>query len=152
MPRYVFLLRADADSEAGKDPSKETFEQMHAYNSKIKASGNMLAGEGLGPSSYGVRLEYPTGSDSQDGTVPGDKIVMKQGPFPSEGENRVICGFWLIKADNIDHAVELAKGAPLQGGELEIRCVQELEDFGDLVPEKMKEEEGEWRKELEKKA
>ena len=152
MPRYVFLLRADAQSEAGKDPSTEAFEQMHVYNSKIKASGNMLAAEGFGPSSYGVRLEYPTGPDSQDGTVPKDKIAVKQGPFPCEGENRVICGFWLIKADNVDHAVELAKGVPLQGGEIEIRCVQELEDFGDLVPEKMKKEEGEWREKLENKA
>ena len=151
MPRFVFLLRGDADSESGKIPPKEVFEQMHAYNASLMASGAMLGGEGLFETSKGVRLAFPITANSTDGTAPEDKIEVTPGPFPAEGVHRVICGYWLIKAKDLDHAVELAKKAPLQGGEVEIRRIHESEDLEEM-PEQVKKEEAEWRKQLEKEA
>lgn len=87
------------------------------YNASLMNSGAMLGGEGLAESAKGVRVAFP------DGTAPKDKIEVTPGPFPAEGVHRVVCGFWLIKAKDLDEAIELAKKAPLQGGEVEIRRV-----------------------------
>ena len=151
MPRFIVLLRGDADSESGKFPPKEVFEQMHAYNASLMASGAMLGGEGLFESAKGARVVFPGTPNSTDGTAPEDKIEVTPGPFPAEGIHRVVCGFWLIKAKDLDHAIELVKKAPLQGGEVEIRKIHENEDLGEM-PEQVKREEAEWRKQLEKEA
>lgn len=151
MPRFIFLLKGDADSESGKIPPKEVFEQMHAYNASLMASGAMLGGEGLTETAKGARVAFPKIASSTDGTEPENKIEVTPGPFPAEGINRVVCGYWLIKAKDLDHAIELAKKAPLQEGEVEIRRIHEFEDL-EQMPEQAKKEEAEWREQLEKEA
>ena len=130
--RFMMLVKATADSEAGIMPSEELLAEMGKYNEELAKAGVMLAGEGLQPSSKGARV-----------TFSGDKRTVTDGPFTEAKE--LIAGFWLIQAKSLEEAVEWAKRCPNpmpnSEGEIEIRQVFESEDFGDEFTPELREQE-----------
>ncbi len=130
--RFMILVKATKDSEAGIMPGTEVFEAMGKYNEELEKAGALLAGEGLQPSSKGARVRFS-----------GNKTTVVDGPFAETKE--LIAGFWLIQAKSKAEAIEWAKRVPNPTGEdfeLEIRQVSEVEDFGDaLTPELRAQEE-----------
>jgi hypothetical protein len=118
--RFMILVKANADSEAGKMPSEQELADMHRYNEELIRAGVMLAGEGLHPSSRGKRVRF-------EGKK---KRVVIDGPFTETKE--LVAGYWLIQAKSMDEAVEWVKRVPFEESEVEIRQVFEAEDFGEL--------------------
>jgi hypothetical protein len=118
--RFMVIVKANEDSEAGKLPSAELLRAMGEYNEMLAKSGRLLAGEGLHPSSKGARVRFS-----------GDKRTVIDGPFSETKE--LVAGFWLIEAKSLEEAIELVKRVPNPTGEqseIEIRRVYEAEDFG----------------------
>lgn len=119
--RFMLLLKANEDSEAGMMPSPELVSAMGDLNEEMVDAGIMLAGEGLHPSSKGVRVRFS-----------GGKRTVTDGPFAETKE--LIAGFWLIDVESLEEAIEWAKRVPDPMGEgkeaqIEIRQVLEAEDF-----------------------
>jgi hypothetical protein len=127
--RFMIFVKANKDSEAGKLPSTELLTAMGKYNEELVKAGVMEAGEGLHPTSKGVRVKF-TGKDR----------AVTQGPFPLEG---LIAGFWIFNMKSKEEAIEWVKRAPFDdGSELEIRQIFSAEDFGaNLTPELKEQEE-----------
>ena len=115
--RFMMIVKANKDSEAGVLPTEEQLAEMAKYNEELVKTGVMLAGEGLQASSKGARVRYA-----------GAKRSVIDGPFAETKE--LIAGFWLIQAKSKAEAIEWAKRVPFEEGEVEIRQVFELEDFG----------------------
>ena len=127
--RFMILVKASEESEAGVLPSEEALAEMGKFNGELAKSGVLLAGEGLQASSKGARISYS-----------GDERTVTDGPFAETKE--LIAGFWLIQAKSKEEAVEWAKRVPFQEGETEVRQVFEEEDFGDeLTPELREQQE-----------
>jgi hypothetical protein len=126
----MVLVKADEQSEAGEMPSTDLLTEMGNYNEELVKAGIMLAGEGLQPSSKGLRVRF----DDAERTV-------IDGPFAETKE--LLAGYWLWQVRDMDEAVEWLKRAPFGGGtEIELRPVFETEDFGDeLTPELREQEE-----------
>lgn len=126
--RFMVLVKANKESEAGVMPSREILAMMEKYNEELVKAGVMLAGEGLRPSSKGARVKF----------LDGKQIVI-DGPFPETKE--LIAGYWIWQAKSMEEAVEWLKRAPFGGGtEVELRQIFEMEDFArELTPE-LKEE------------
>jgi hypothetical protein len=124
--RFMVLVKASEESEAGALPSQEMLAEMGKYNEELANAGVMLAGEGLHPSSRGVRVRFPE-----------RKVI--DGPFAETKE--LIAGFWLIQAKSLDEAIEWVKRAPMEETELEIRPVFEADDFGDEFTPELREQE-----------
>ena len=124
--RFMVLVKASEESEAGVLPKQEDLAEMGRYNEKLTNAGVMLAGEGLHPSSRGVRVRFP------------DRKVI-DGPFAETKE--LIAGFWLIQARSLDEAIEWVKRAPMEQTELEIRQVFEPDDFGEEFTPELREQE-----------
>ncbi|HKG16841.1 MAG TPA: YciI family protein [Solirubrobacteraceae bacterium] len=124
--RFMVLVKASEESEAGVMPSQEALADMGKYNEELANAGVMLAGEGLHPSSRGVRVRFPE-----------RKVI--DGPFAETKE--LIAGFWLIQAKSLDEAIEWVKRAPMEQTELEIRQVFEPEDFGEEFTPELREQE-----------
>jgi hypothetical protein len=124
--RFMVLIKANADSEAGVMPSEELLAEMGKYNEELVKAGVMLAGEGLHPSSKGARVRFS-----------GKKRTVIDGPFAETKE--LIAGFWLIQVKSLDEAIEWVKRVPnpFEGeSEIEIRQVFEADDFGaEYTPE-----------------
>ena len=122
--RFMVLIKADADTEAGVIPAEQEFAAMGKFNEELVAAGVMLVGEGLQPSSKGARVRF-TGSDR----------VVTDGPFAET--KGLICGFWLWRVESKAEAIEWAKRCPLGGdSEVELRQVYEESDFGpEFTPE-----------------
>jgi hypothetical protein len=150
--RFMVLVKADKKSEAGILPDEKLLVEMGKYNEELVKAGVMLAGEGLHPSSKGVRVRFS-----------GSKRTVIDGPFAETKE--LVAGFWLIQVKSKEEAIEWVKRAPnpMPGteSEIEIRQVFEEEDFGDLakkVPEvfeaerKFRKAEDKRRAEQQKKA
>ena len=119
--RFMLIVKANEDSEAGVMPSKELLTEMGRYNEELVKAGVMLAGEGLQPSSKGARVRFS-----------GKERTVIDGPFAETKE--LIAGFWLIQVKSIDEAIEWVKRCPnpMEGeSEIEIRQVFENEDFGE---------------------
>ena len=128
--RYMVIVKATEDSEAGRLPTTEELTEMGAYNEELVKAGVMLAGEGLQASSTGVRIRY----DAEG------KTTVVDGPFTETKE--LVAGFWILQVSSREEAVEWARKAPFRGGEVEVRKVAEAEDFGDaLTPELQAKEE-----------
>ena len=122
--RFMVIVKADKDSEAGIMPSEKLLADMTTYNEELAKAGVMLAGEGLHPSSKGVRVRF----------APDGKTTVVDGPFAETKE--LIAGFWLWKCNSREESIEWLKKAPFESGEVEIRQVFEAEDFGkELTPE-----------------
>jgi hypothetical protein len=127
--RFMVLVKADKQSEAGAMPSREMLEAMGKFNEKLIQAGVMLAGEGLHPSSKGVRVRFS-----------GGKKTVIDGPFAEAKE--LVAGFWIWRVNSREEAIEWLKKAPFEETEVEIRQVFETEDFGqELTPEMRKQEE-----------
>ena len=119
--RFMILVKANPESEAGTLPSADQLEEMGKFNEEMVRAGIMLAGEGLHPSSNGARIRY----DGRDRTV-------VDGPFTETQE--LVAGFWIIQVKGRDEAIEWMKRVPFQDGEIEILQVLETEDFAPSDP------------------
>jgi hypothetical protein len=115
--RFMMLVKATEDSEAGVLPDEKILAEMGKYNEEMVRAGVMLAGEGLQASSKGARVNFS-----------GGKPTVTDGPFTEAKE--LIAGFWLIQVKSKEEAIEWAKRVPFEEGEIEIRQIFELEDFG----------------------
>jgi hypothetical protein len=137
--RFMVIVKADRNSEAGAMPSTELLTAMGKFNEEMVKAGVMLAGEGLHPSSAGVRIKY----SGKDRTVTG-------GPFGAT--NELVSGFWLIQVKSREQAIEWMKRAPFDGGaEIEIRQVFDAEDFGEALTPELREQEQRLRAQAGKK-
>jgi hypothetical protein len=132
--RFMVLVKATKDSEAGKLPSAELLTAMGKFNEELVKAGVMLAGEGLHPSSKGARVRFS-----------GSKRTVVDGPFSETKE--LVAGFWILQVKSKEEAIEWIKRCPNphaeQDSEIEIRQIFEAEDFGDLqaqVPEVFEQE------------
>jgi hypothetical protein len=126
--RFMVIVKADKDSEAGILPSKEVFEKMGKFNEELVNAGVMLAGEGLQPSSKGARIRFS-----------GGKRTVIDGPFAEAKE--LVAGFWLWQVKSKEEAIEWLKRAPFEDVEIELRQVYESEDFGEALPAELREQE-----------
>ena len=124
--RFMAIVKADENSEAGIMPSEKLLAEMTAYNEQLVKAGVMLAGEGLHPSSRGARVRFS-----------GSKRTVIDGPFAETKE--LIAGFWILQVKSREEAIEWIKRCPnpMEGeSEIEIRQVFEADDFGaELTPE-----------------
>jgi len=130
--RFMIIVKATEDSEAGKMPSTELLTAMGKFNEELVSAGVLLAGEGVHPSSKGARILYE-----------GTKRTVIDGPFAETKE--LIAGFWLLQVKSKEEAIEWMKRCPNPfdtPSEIEIRQVFEMEDFGDAAtPELVAQEE-----------
>jgi hypothetical protein len=128
--RFMVIVKASKDSEAGKMPSEQLIAEMGKYNEELVKAGIMLAGEGLQASSKGARVYFSR-----------NKRTVTDGPFAETKE--LIAGFWIWKCKSLKEAIDWAKRCPNptgDEGQLEIRQVIEMEDFGDISPELIEKE------------
>jgi len=119
--RFMMIVKASKDSEAGKMPSEELLSAMGKYNEELMKAGVLLDLSGLQPSSKGARIKFS-----------GGKRTVVDGPFTESKE--LIAGYWIIQVKSLEEAIEWAKRAPnpqgdSQEGEIEVRQFFELEDF-----------------------
>jgi hypothetical protein len=136
--RFMVIVKATPESEAGKMPSEKLLTEMGKFNEELVKAGVMLAGEGLHPSSKGVRIQFS-----------GDKRTVVNGPFPQTKE--LIAGFWLIEVKSREEAIEWIKRCPnpMEGeSEIEIRQVFEAEDFGAEFTPELREQEDRLRNQI----
>jgi hypothetical protein len=120
--KVMVIIKADERSEAGAMPTVEELDEMTNYNEELVRAGVMLAGEGLHPSSKGVRVRFSG----------GERTVI-DGPFAETKE--LVGGFWILQVKSLDEAIEWVKRCPVEDAEIEIRQVAEADDFP----------QGEWR-------
>ncbi|MGM4926199.1 YciI family protein [Tardiphaga sp. 804_B3_N1_9] len=137
--RFMVIVHANKDTEAGVMPTTELLTAMGKFNEEMCNAGVMQAGEGLHPTSKGARIVF-TGSEP----------VVKQGPFDVTRD--LIAGFWLIDVASKDEAIAWMKRAPFAAGdEIEIRQVFAAEDFGDALTPELREKEERLRAQAAKK-
>ena len=139
--RFMILLKADADSEAGVLPDQELLTAMTRYNEELVKAGVMRAGEGLQASSKGARVKFS-----------GAKRSVQKGPF---GDPRnLLAGFWIFEVGSLDEAIEWVRRCPnphAGEAEIEIRPIFEAEDFGDELTPELRAAEERMRAEIERK-
>ncbi len=130
--RFMVLVKASRDSEAGVLPSEQLLSEMGKYNEELVKAGVMLAGEGLQPSSKGARVKFS-----------GDKRTVIDGPFAETKE--LIAGYWLFQVKSKEEAIEWVKRCPnpMPGteSEIEIRQVFEADDFGPQFTDELRDAE-----------
>jgi Uncharacterized protein conserved in bacteria len=130
--RFMILVKASRESEAGVMPSTELLAEMGRYNEELVKAGVLVAGEGLHPSSKGVRVRFS-----------GDQRTVIDGPFPET--EQLIAGFWIFQVNSREEAIEWVKRAPnpMPGrqSEIEIRQIVEAEDFGEALTPELREQE-----------
>jgi hypothetical protein len=135
--RFLVLVPASKESEAGQMPSRDLIEKMTTFNEELVKAGVMLAGEGLHPTSKAKRVKFA-------GAAP----TVIDGPFTESKE--LIAGFWIFKAPSLENAVEWVKKAPFGGGvQIEIRPIFEAEDFGAQLTPELREREEKLRREAD---
>jgi hypothetical protein len=138
--RFMVLVKASKESEAGEMPSQELLAQMGDYNEQLVKAGVMLAGEGLHPTSKAVRVRFD-----------GSQRTVTDGPFAETKE--LLAGFWMWQCKSKEEAIEWLKKAPFDGGtEIELRPIFEMEDFGAAMTPELREQEIRLRAETEKLA
>ncbi len=133
--RFMVIVKADKNSEAGVLPSHELLAEMGKFNEELVKAGVMLAGEGLQASSKGARVKFS-----------GNKRTITDGPFTETKE--LVAGFWLWQVRSKEEAIEWLKRAPFREGEVEIRQVFEAEDFGPEFTPELREQEERLRKQV----
>jgi hypothetical protein len=133
--RFMVIVKADKNSEAGVMPGKQLLTDMGKFNQKLADAGVMLAGEGLHPTSKGARVRFSGGRKS-----------VIDGPFAETKE--LVAGFWLWQCKSLDEAIEWLKQAPFEETEVEIRQVFEAADFGDELTPELQEQENRIRKQV----
>ena len=140
--RFMILIRATADSEAGVIPGPEMFEAMNRFNEELVEAGVMVAGEGLQPSSRGARVRFA-----------GSSRTVTDGPFAETKE--LIAGFWIWQLDSLADAIEWVKRCPNPMNDdsvIEVRRVYEAEDFGDALTPELRAQEDRLRAETERRS
>jgi hypothetical protein len=141
--RVMVIIKANKESEAGVMPSEQLLTDMGNFNEELVKAGVMLAGEGLHPSSKGVRVKFS-----------GDKRAVIDGPFSETKE--LIAGFWLWQVKSMAEAIEWVKRCPNPfpetESEIEIRQVFEAEDFGEEFTPELREQEDRLRAKIAKKS
>jgi len=134
--RFMVIVKANKDSEAGKMPTEEMLTKMGKFNEELAKAGVMLAGEGLHPTSKGARIKFSNG-----------KTTVTDGPFAETKE--LIAGFWLWQVKSKEEAIEWLKRAPFDNNEeVEIRQVFEAADFGDEFTPELREQEDRIRQQV----
>jgi hypothetical protein len=140
--RFMVIVKATKNSEAGVMPDERLLSEMGAYNEELAKASIMLAGEGLQPSSKGARVRFA-----------GKQRTVIDGPFAETKE--LIAGFWLWQCKSLAEAIEWVKRCPNpmpnEESEIEIRQVFEAEDFGAEFTPELREQEDRLRAEIEKK-
>ncbi|MCP3461198.1 YciI family protein [Bradyrhizobium sp. CCGUVB23] len=127
--RFMVIVKANRDTEAGKMPSTEMLAAMGKFNEEMAKAGVIEAGEGLHPTVKGARIGYGRGETS-----------VTSGPFDLSSD--LVAGFWLIKTASLDEALSWMKRAPFEpGSEIEIRQVFAAEDFGEAFTPELREQE-----------
>jgi hypothetical protein len=140
MPRFMVIVKASKDSEAGVMPTEQLLAEMGKYNEELVKAGVMLAGEGLHPSSKGARVHFS-----------GQNRTVVDGPFAETKE--LIAGFWLWQCRSLEEAIEWVKRAPnpmQEDSDIEIRQIFEAEDFGAEFTPELREQEERIREQAEK--
>jgi hypothetical protein len=138
--RFMVIVKANAETEAGVMPTEAMLSAMGAYNEELAQAGVMLSGDGLQPRSKGARVTFTSG-----------KPVVTDGPFAETKE--LIAGFWIWQVASKNEALEWAKRCPMdEGAVLEIRQVFEAEDFGAEFTPELREREERLRAQLESNA
>jgi hypothetical protein len=140
--RFMVMVKATADSEAGVMPSQELLTAMTAYNEELVKAGVLLAAEGLHPSSKGKKVRFS-----------GANRTVVDGPFAETKE--LIAGFWLIQVKSMEEAVEWVKRCPnpmMEDSDIEIRPVFEQEDFGEEFTPELREQEQRIYEQMKKNA
>lgn len=121
--RFMVLVKATKDSEAGAPPTRELVDAMMAYNEELAKAGIMKGGDGLQPSSKGARVQFD-----------GEKRAVVDGPFAETKE--LVAGYWIWECKSLDEAIDWVKRCPnpMPGAsEIEIRPVVDIADFGEMV-------------------
>ena len=137
--RFMVIVKASKDTEAGVMPGTELLTAMGKFNEEMIKAGVMEAGEGLHPTSKGARLKFS-----------GQDPVVSRGPFGLS--NDLVSGFWLINAASLDEALGWMKRAPFEAGaEIEIRQVFAAEDFGEALTPELREQDARLRAEAARK-
>jgi len=135
--RFMVIVKANKDSEAGRLPSEKELMEMGKYNEELVKAGVMLAGEGLLASSKGARVRFE-----------GSKRSVVEGPFTETKD--LVSGFWLWQVKSRQEAIEWLKRAPFQEGEVELRQVAEAADFAESDPTgELRKKEDDLRKQVE---
>lgn len=135
--RFMVIVKADKDSEAGVMPTEKMLADMGNYNQQLADAGVMLAGEGLHPSSKGARVKFGEGG----------KTTVIDGPFAETKE--LVGGFWLWKVNSREEALDWLKRAPFENTEVELRQIFEAEDFGEEFTPELREQEDRIRAQVE---
>ncbi len=134
--RVLVIVKANADSEAGKLPTRELLEEMGRFNEELVHAGVMVAGEGLHPSSRGARVRFD-----------GAARAVVRGPFA--GAEHLVAGFWIWKVRSLDDAIDWLARAPFRDGEVELRPILEAEDFGAALTPELREREEQLRAQVD---
>jgi hypothetical protein len=119
--RFMLLVKSSAESEAGVLPSAEQLAEMGTFNESLVDAGVLLAGDGLHPSSKGARV-----------TFQGRRPTVVDGPFAEAKE--LVAGYWILQVKSREEAIEWARRAPFDGGEIEVRQLFDAEDFAPSDP------------------
>ncbi|WP_288252719.1 YciI family protein [uncultured Hydrogenophaga sp.] len=136
--RFIVMIKATADSEAGVMPTEEEFAEMGRFNEELVNAGVMVSGEGLHPSSKGARVHFS-----------GKNRRVVDGPFAETKE--LVAGFWIWQCASLQEAIDWAKRCPnpMRGdSEIEIRRIYEAEDFGEALTPELREMEDRLREQL----
>jgi hypothetical protein len=137
--RFMVIVKASRDTEAGVMPSTELLTAMGKFNEELVMAGVIEAGEGLHPTAKGARIRFGGGQGS-----------VSRGPFPLSGD--LVAGFWLINTQSLDEAIQWMKRAPFgEGDEIELREVFATEDFGEALTPELREQEERLRSHVAKK-
>ncbi len=135
--RFMMIVKANKETEAGVMPTEQELAEMGAYNQRLVDAGLMRAGEGLHPTSKGFRVDF---------SGPEPKVI--DGPFTESKE--LIAGFWIIEVDSRQEMEKWARQVPFKEGEVEVRQIFEADDFGDEFTPELREQEDRQRAAIEK--
>lgn len=133
--KVMVIVKASEESEAGVMPSQQLIEEMTAFNEELVAAGIMRAGDGLHPSSKGVRVRFE-----------GSNRFVTDGPFAETKE--LVAGFWIWEVSSMQEAIEWARRIPFQEDEVEVRPIMGDEDFGEEFTPELREREHRMRNQL----
>jgi len=136
--RFMVMVKADKNTEAGALPDEKLLTAMGKYNEELVKAGVMQAGEGLQPSSKGARVKFS-----------GDKRTVTNGPFPEAKD--LVAGFWIFNVKSKDEAIEWVKRCPNPfnvDSEIEIRQISEWEDFAEVMTDEVREHKERFRAQL----
>jgi hypothetical protein len=134
--RFMVIVKASKDSEAGVMPTEKLLTEMGKFNQELADAGVMLAGEGLHPTSKGARVKFA-----------GGKTTVIDGPFAETKE--LVAGFWLWQVKSKEEAIAWLRRAPFEETEVEIRQVFEAEDFGEEFTPELREQEDRIREKIQ---